>query len=329
MASTAFVLRCNQAEETLRRFRSGAERSLESHLSGQSLQSCFSEALRKELLKPLAALHYHEYRDLVTFMTLARQDRASVQEALQVRAEQADASPQYKRVLKSLNELHASLYARRNEHALANRDEPFDDRALDKTFAIDTVVLARLLYPLGICMNDPSLEQDRGIDASTKLAVWIYKSGHAPAEIMRDFYAHGRVEIRQAPGSGDCSELAFFPPHAPAPSSQCTLGEGAAVLIGRKLTISGLFGANLANRVALNVDLPAESVGTWSRAGLMVFRQHGKIYLFDRGARYPIAGGGLPGDTLFTYVPSVVEQPDHTQAFGQTQFFKLPKPDQG
>lgn len=325
MSSTAFVIRNSPAEELLQKLRPLADKAIQLHLSGQSLPESFPAEHCKALLKPLPSLPYHEYRDLVAFMTSARDGQFSVHTALALRLEQAAISPQYKRVIQSLNQIHAALYASKNQRALACPGQEFDDGALDKKFSTDAVILARLLYPLGVCINDANLAATNGIAADCRLALWPYSSGQRISEILRQRQINGWVEIQAVRSAEAQSELAFFPPNSSEPACQCRLSDGSAVLVGRTLKIPNLFEFHFADPVVLKSGLTiGDPHAHWSRAAIMVLRQHGQLYLFDRGSRLALACAELASNTLITYVPSVVTCSGQASIYGQTELQSLP-----
>lgn len=135
-------------------------------------------------------------------------------------------------------------------------------------FATSAILLLRMSFPLGKNIVNPSMDPDRGplgMDAQKVCTI-----------------NHGQLSVRLLP-DGESTAVEIGDKHV------TSLAEGQCILLGRSLAVSELFGVKLPMEMTVPVALPIEGHRRdVSRAGIMVTRSGGKLYIFDRGAWNPV-----------------------------------------
>jgi hypothetical protein len=271
-----------------------------------------------DLMVSLRTLSNASYRNIVGMLNFVRDDDngVTIDQALGRIIRHPLPSDEVRRVctlLKSIRDAGAAFSAR--DHAPFGGDmHPVDPVLLwDATFVDQTLLLARMMYPLGVNMVNPEL-----------------LSG-----VVGAIPANARIELR-LPGNGGRNLVAIEPQERTSRIVFCGRGrvefdpvelpEGSAVLIGRALKISEVYGSRLANaplEAPVAALLSSEKV---SRGALMVVRHQGEVYLFDRGSKEPIRFSFEP-DRWTNYEPRSRMTDSGGYEYGQSGIFQVDRGD--
>lgn len=271
-----------------------------------------------DLMVSLRTLSNASYRNVVGMLNFVRDDDngVSIDQALGRIIRHPLPSDEVRRLctlLKSIRDAGAAHVAR--DHTPFDGDmRPVDPVLLwDAAFVDQTLLLARMMYPLGVNMVNPEL-----------------LSG-----VVSAIPATARVELR-LPGDRGRNIVAVEPQENTSRIVFCgrgkqefapvDLAEGSALLIGRALKVSEMYGNRLADAP---LEAPVEALLTSekvSRGALMVVRHQGEIYLFDRGSKEPIRFSFEP-ERWTNYEPRSRLTDSGGYEYGQSGIFQIDRGD--
>ncbi len=265
----------------------------------------------RAFVESLPTLTGQDYRSLVGFLNYARDKTTATPFADAVEAAlrthlSAGLQSTFRNALDSYALTHASQDSGGTQVAgLPSHHE----LRFDRSFADQALMLVRMAYPFGINLANPGWEKNK----------------------QSSFDAH--EELTFAPDLGvDNDRVTIRPldPHTSLISFQCRtrrgwehrsyeLSDGASAIIGRKLSIPPPFGDTVDQALPLqmHVDCDVGSNEHFSRAGILVVRHQGRIYLFDRGCRARIVFREKNGN-VGTYSPESVVDADGRWQHGHT-----------
>ncbi len=154
------------------------------------------------------------------------------------------------------------------------------------TLATNTIELLRMSFPLGKNVVNVNLDEEFGplsLDASKPSTV-----------------TNGKLKVEMTPQGGQIVlSVQGCGTH--------TLHEGEGVILGRNHVVSRLFATDLHQEIKLPVTLPFPPNETSvSRAGILIFRSQGRVFIFDRAAMSPVTA--VQGDFRIHYDPTVTDK---------------------
>ena len=196
----------------------------------------------------------------VLFKSLSYGDYCILESALQradkhtdFSLERADGTPALQQIYDLLGDLQSNVRSER--------------------FLNDALLLLRISFPLGKNVVNASMQEDPqhplSLDAGRPCSV-----------------QHATMNVQLSPEGDDTTRITVS---SESPDTRsCLLSEGQTIILGRKLVMNSCFGVNMGDGITMLVSLPVSDKFV-SRGAVLIGRHHGRIFIFDRGARNSIS----------------------------------------